>query len=92
MFCYINKMYSLKCPGIFHRCNFYSIPHLGIFGGMLKSLITVFFLFCCSNISVIHALNPKITFDRLTIEDGLSQSSVRAIVQDNKGIYVVWHA
>ena len=85
MFYFQNRMNSPKWPCIFPRRNFYSIPHFGIFGGILKSLVVLLFLLCDSNISSVHALKPKITFDRLTIEDGLSQSTVRAILQDRKG-------
>jgi hypothetical protein len=37
------------------------------------------------------ALSPAVRFEHLSINEGLSQSTVVSIVQDNQGVFVVWH-
>lgn len=49
----------------------------------LKKAVILFFLFCCC---FVHA--NKFDFDQLTVEDGLSSSSLRAVCQDTLGY--VW--
>lgn len=39
-------------------------------------------------VSVLSAVRPNIRFERLTIEDGMSQSSVTSIIQDRRGF--IW--
>lgn len=57
--------------------------HCKILPKVSRSLLTAgFFLFLCSPTS--HAF-PRLKFDRLMIEDGLSQSIVECIIQDRRG-------
>ncbi len=52
--------------------------------------ITVFLLFLFSGINKLQAQAPNIKFAHISLEDGLSQSSIYSIVQDNKGF--MWFA
>lgn len=55
------------------------------FIGRFNRLILLFMLVFCVSSLTINAQKPNIRFDHLTIEEGLSQSSVFAILQDSRG-------
>jgi len=54
----------------------------------IKLFILIFFI--VSGINYLTAQAPNIKFAHITLEDGLSQSSIYSIVQDNKGF--MWFA
>jgi ligand-binding sensor domain-containing protein len=54
----------------------------------MKNFLTWLILIIFTQITILQAQNDGIRFKQLTIEDGLSQSRVNAIVQDSKGF--IW--
>ena len=50
----------------------------------------ILFLLIWTAVSGVNAQNPRIKFEHISLEDGLSQSSVYSIVQDTKGF--MWFA
>jgi signal transduction histidine kinase/ligand-binding sensor domain-containing protein/CheY-like chemotaxis protein len=55
----------------------------------MRLAFTLWILFCSL---IAHATGPSARFDRLSIEDGLSQNTVSGIVQDNQGfLWVATH-
>lgn len=70
-------------PKIFKIMNHFEKPQH--FNSCKLILATAFIAILAANV---QAQKPKIKFQHLTIKDGLSQSPVDCIFQDNKGI--IW--
>ena len=57
----------------------------------MKKRIIALISFLCYIICWAQAADEHYYFKNLSIQDGLSQTTVNAIIQDKKGIYVVWY-
>lgn len=57
----------------------------------MKKRIIALISFLCYIICWAQAADEHYYFKNLSIQDGLSQTTVNAIIQDKKRIYVVWY-